>query len=230
MKNLIIQHYVVGKPGLDPNRKFEGELPMLVNASSRNVQAYAKRFNADYKMLDGTPFRNNLSYKCQKCAIINAEYDEYDVVIALDTDVFFTKNCNENIFLEKGIGYMGAVQERQIPMISQQFLGAASTQTSFWSGAVYIMDRALRKKLRGILESSPSMENIMKKFDVANVWDEGIFHSLCFQAGVGKVSIDQKWNYDNYLPNPEKCNIIHVRHKPKTRDENYLDLVDNGII
>ena len=100
MKNLIIQHFVPAKAGLDPVRKMEDDIPMLVKKSSENVQEYAKRFNSDYKMLSGTPFRKNLSYKCQKCAIINEEYDEYDIVVALDTDVFFTKR-NHSKYLIK---------------------------------------------------------------------------------------------------------------------------------
>jgi hypothetical protein len=233
MKNLIIQHFVPAKAGLDPVRKMEDDIPMLVKKSSENVQEYAKRFNSDYKMLSGSPFRKNLSYKCQKCAIINEEYDEYDIVVALDTDVFFTKKCNENIFFEKGIAYMGETQKRQILSLASNIinLGFVSNDTSFWSGAVYVMDRPLRKKLRNVLENTKNIENALIKFDTFfKVWDEGIFHSLCHLAGIGKVSLDQKWNYDSSLPNLEKANLIHIRHRPKTRDENYSDLKENGII
>ncbi len=232
MKNLIIQHFVPAKAGLDPNRELEDGIPMLVKRSSENVQEYAQKFDADYKMLDGTPFRKNLSYKCQKCAIINEEYDEYDVVAALDTDVFFTKTCNENLFLEKNIAYMGQTQNRQIKELSNNIslIGFAAMATSFWSGAVYVMDRPLRQKLRKILETTNGIEDIMVKYDNMKRWDEGIFHTLCYLAGVGRVSLDQKWNYDSYLPGVENANMIHVRHRPKNRDENYKYLLEKGII
>ena len=42
--------------------------------------------------------------------------------------------------------------------------------------------------------------------------------------------LDERWDYSSYKPSPEKAWMLHIRHKPKSRDENYLDLVDAGII
>jgi hypothetical protein len=230
MKNLIVQHYVIGEPGLDPNREFEGNLPMLVKRSSENVKSYSDKFNADYKLLNGTPFDDSLSYKSQKCAIINEEYDEYDVVVAMDTDAFFTKKCEDNLFLETGIGYSGKVQSDGLRRVLKCCPNISSINTSFWSGAVYVLERSLRQKLRHILETNDDVRNSLPKLDQSNLWDEGIFHVLCSLADVGKVSLDQKWNYDSYLPDVRNANIIHVRHRPKPRDENYIKLVNEGII
>ena len=228
MKNLIIQHYILGKPGLDPNRKFEGELPMLVRRSMENIKRYAESMNAEYKMLDGKPFRDNLTYKCQKCAIINEEYDDYDVVVAMDTDVFVTNNCKENLFEAKGIGYSGRHQNGGARKIQNICPGYGSGNTSFWSGAVYVLDKHTRKKMRECITSD--MEQHFVSCDTNGVWDEGIFHILAAKIGIGKVSLDNKWNYDSYLDNLQSANIIHIRHKPKNRDQNYLDLVERRII
>lgn len=231
MKNLIIQHFVQGKSGLDPNRQMEDGMPMLVKRSSENVAAYAERFGAEYKMLDGTPFRPHLTYKTQKCCIVNEEYDEYDVVVAMDTDAFFTKKCTENLFLETGIAYSGEVQRSGKAKCLRLLNGHPKFQkwdTSFWSGAVYVLNREQRIAMRESI--TQDMEPIFEILDKGEVWDEGVFQVLAGMIGIKECSLDRKWNYDSYLPNPHKANIIHVRHRPLTRDQNYMTLKVAGVI
>jgi hypothetical protein len=226
--NLIIQHFVPGRAGLDPDRQMDGDMPMLVKRSMENVSEYAKKFGADYKMLNGTPFRSNLSYKCQKCAIINEEYDDYDVVVAMDTDAFFTKHCTDNVFEETGIAYSGEMQASGSRRIKGYLPNLGNENTSFWSGAIYVLDKQTRLMMRSIINDV--YESAFEVLDQKQVWDEGIFHILAAGIGIEQISLDQTWNYDSYRPGHDKANMIHVRHKPQKRDDNYRDLVKRGII
>ena len=104
MKNIILQHFHPFRPKVIEEMEARGgKLPFIVEKSVNNIQRYADKLGAEYKLLDGSPFQEGLRGQCQKCAAINEEYDEYDTVVVLDTDKFVTTSCTKNVFEEKGI-------------------------------------------------------------------------------------------------------------------------------
>ena len=64
-KNIILQHWT-------------GELNELCKLSSKNISSYAAIIGADYKLLRGNLFRENLSTPCQKVYMLDAVFDDYD--------------------------------------------------------------------------------------------------------------------------------------------------------
>ena len=198
MKNIILQHWEPREPSKP--------MPMIVEKSIENISAYAERMGAEYRLLDGEPFQKGLREQCQKCAGINEEFDEYDVVVVLDTDKFMVKGCNKNIFEAKG-----------------------NLDYPIWSGACYVMPRDFRQLMRK--QINPAMRRVFEMISPRSYVDEGMFHVMCHKAGFKLDKyLDERWDYSSYKASPEKAWMLHIRHKPKTRDENYLDLVDAGII
>ena len=63
---------------------------------------YADMIDADYKLIRGKPFRQNLTNACQKVHMIDEEFDEWDNVLMLDIDMFRPRNMSANVFEEKG--------------------------------------------------------------------------------------------------------------------------------
>ena len=98
MRNLILQH-------------FDGELRPLDYESQWNIMDYADMIDADYKLIRGKPFRQNLTNACQKVHMIHEEFDEWDNVLMLDIDMFRPRNMSINVFEEKGIGLYASVQQ-----------------------------------------------------------------------------------------------------------------------
>ena len=223
MKNLIMQH-------------FDGELRDLDKLSIENIQEYAKMVGAEYQLIRGKPFRKHLTPPCQKVYMLDEKWDEYDDVLMLDIDMFAPKNMNVNIFKQEGIGLYADTQISLHRRLTRQYPMQSSIDAPYWGGAIYKLDRKLRKKLRSGLGGN---ENWMNKYNKSYHYeDEGIMHTLAWQAGIpikGTI-LDKKWCQCSFLPNPEKAGFIHVRTKvtpsgPKREKiENYNELVSKNIL
>ena len=222
MRTLILQHF-------ERVPEYYDETPELVLRSRANIAEYAGQIGAEYRFLGGEPFRPGLRAQCQKVCIINEEYDEYDSVAILDTDKFVTTTCVENVFEAPGVAFFSDIHRyRLLPAFCREFPQWADPATPIWSGAIYVMDRELRQTLRAQIDAE--MERMFAAVSPRPYVDEGIIHCLCAKAGVKPLSLDLKWDYSSYLPNPERANMIHMRHRPKSRIENYQALVARGII
>lgn len=223
MKNLITQH-------------FDGELRDLDKLSIENIQEYAKMVNAEYQLIRGKPFRKHLTSPCQKVHMINQEFDEYDQVLMLDIDMFAPKNMNVNIFKQEGVGLYADTQIKLHRKLTERYPMQSSISAPYWGGAIYKLDRKLRKKLRAGLGGDESWMNNYNK-----LWqfeDEGIMHTLAWKAGISikGTILDRKWCQCSFLPNPEKAGFIHIRTKitpqgpEREKIENYNELVSKGIL
>lgn len=231
MKNIILQHFHPMRPNVIKEMQERGsKLPFIVEKSVENIKKYAESLGAEYKLLDGEPFQKGLRAQCQKCAAINEEYDDYDTVVVLDTDKFVTTTCTENVFEATGIAPFDDVHRlRQLPAFCQEFPRLGNLEYPLWSGAIYVMPREFRQLMRA--QINPAMRKVFESISPRPYVDEGIFHVLCHKAKFKLDKyLDEKWDYSSYLPNPEKANMIHIRHKPKSREETYEDLVKAGVI
>ena len=222
MKNIILQHW---EPR-DPSKP----MPMIVEKSIENISAYAERMGAEYRLLNGEPFQKGLREQCQKCAGINEEFDDYDVVVVLDTDKFMVKGCDKYIFSAEGIASFDEIHRKRIlPSFVKKFPRVGNLDYPIWSGACYVMPKDFRQLMRK--QINPAMRNLFELISPESYVDEGMFHVMCHKAGFKLDKyLDERWDYSSYKPSPEKAWMLHIRHKPKSRDENYLDLVDAGII
>ena len=222
--NIILQHFEpqahnIGKP-----------MPYIVQESVKNISAYAERMGAEYKLLSGHPFQEGLRSQCQKCAGINEEYDDYDVVVVLDTDKFMVKSCDKNIFEAEGIASFDEIHRtRVMNNFCKEFPRLGNPEYPIWSGACYVMPREFRQLMRK--QINPAMRKVFEQISPRPFVDEGIFHVLCHKAKF-KLNkyLDERWDYSSYLPDPQDAYMLHIRHKPKSREENLNDLMNQGII
>ena len=223
-KNILLQH-------------FDGELRPLDKLSMKNMQAYAKTHGADYELVTGRPFRPQLTGACQKVFMLDEKYDKYDKVLMVDIDMFAPISCTENVFMETGVGLYAETQQMLHRKIAHHAPMFASQKHAYWGGAIYLMDKALRYRLRRHLGGD---ESWMLPYNKAYQFeDEGVMHTLAMLSGIRHTReqyLDRKWCQCSFLPNPEKAGFIHVRTKitpqgPKREKmENYRALVDAGIL
>lgn len=225
MKNIILQH-------------FDGNLRPLDELSIENITKYAELVGADYELVRGKPFRNNLGSPCQKVFMLDEKWDEYDTVLMLDIDMFAPNNMTDNVFDQNGVGLYADVQKRLHRNLASTYPLLGNINSPYWGGAIYKMDRKFRKKLREQLTGDGGwMQSFNKPYHFE---DEGIMHTLAYRAGV-KLNksdhvIDRRWCQCSFLPNPEKAGFIHIRTKvtpsgPKREKiENYNTLKNSGIL
>lgn len=220
MKNIILQHWT-------------GELGELEMLSSKNIQKYAEKLGADYKMLRGQVWREDLSPPCQKIYMLDEEFDDYDVVVMLDPDMFTRAGMEDNIFDEKGVGKTTEIQDKLLKNLKRLHPHLANPNYPYWGGAVRRMDRDLRQKLRKHMNDE-DWSPISKPYHFE---DEGIMHRLMTLADVkNTTTLERKWSHGSFEKGIERAALIHIRTKiapngPKrTKLENYKDLVRRGII
>ena len=221
--NIILQH-------------FDGDLRPLDKLSIENVQKYAKKVGAEYKLITGKPFRKHLTSPCQKVHMIDEVWDKYDNVLMLDIDMFVPKNMPINIFHRDGVGLYAETQQKLHYRLSQSYPMQSSIAHPYWGGAIYKLSKKLRRQLRAGLGGNESWMNPYNK--LYHFEDEGIMHTLAWKAGISieGTILDRKWCQCSFLPNPEKAGFIHVRTKitptgPKREKiQNYNELVSQGII
>jgi hypothetical protein len=231
MKNIILQHFHpqyenVGKP-----------MPWIVEKSSANLKRYAESLGAEYKMLDGHPFRKNLRAQCQKLCAFNEEYDEYDVVAVFDTDMFVVNGCTENIFEAQGIGTFPEIHKTRVMNdFKRAFPILANPEYPILSGSAYSFPREFRQLMRAQINAP--MEKVFEMISPKPFVDEGILHVL-MQKAKFKLDkyLDDRWSYSSFLHNLEQAYIIHARYTPHKkggpvdmRDVNCKKLMDTGII
>lgn len=221
-KFLLLQHW-------------NGKLGELEEASRKNMQAYAIKCGADYKLLRGTPFDAKLSPQSQKMAAFDEKYDEYDVVVMLDIDMFTRKGMDKNIFTdETGIGRHHGIQTDLRQKLFYKFPLLCDPNYPYFGGSCYRLTREIRQKFRKHFYLSE-----MTQFS-GNYNDEGIMHRCAVLSGLKEypgIYFDrQQWNFSSFDEGIEDANIIHIRPKvtptgPKRpKLENYKALVKRGLI
>ncbi len=218
-QNIILQH-------------FDGELRELDKLSIDNIKGYAKLIGADYELIKGKPFREHLTSPCQKVYCIDKHWDNYNIVLMLDIDVFVRKNLQTNIFDIPGNGIHGTTQSKLKEKLIK--LGKIKSNNPYWAGSIYKFNLEERQLLRSVM---PKIDNWMNVYNQPyHFEDEGILAELASMAKMKESYLDFSWNQCSFLPKPEKANMIHVRTKitsqgPKRlKIENYMDLIQRGIL
>ena len=210
----------------------------LGELSSANISKYAEKLGVEYRLLRGDLFRPKLTppwAPIQKLYMLDKEFDGYDMVVMLDTDIFTRKGMNDNIFTDvQGIGRHTPVQDMLIKSIQRKKPKLANPNAPWWGGSIYRLDLKTRKKLREQIRE----DEIPKFAGRGNFGDEGLMHRLASLAKLKKCYIPNSghWNCSSFDPYVSKSATIHIRTKitpkgPKRpKIENYRELVKRGLI
>ena len=221
MKNIILQHWT-------------GEMNELGLASSSNIAKYAEKLGADYQLLQGNVFDPSVSPPMQKLHMLSEEFDEYDIVVMLDIDMFTRRGMEENVFDLEGVGMFSDCQARIFKGLQRRQPKLTSANHPYWGGAIYVLSRELRQTLR----SHINMNELRTFSGQGNFEDEGSMHRLAMLANIKQQCLpdDRKWCHGSFEAGIENAALIHIRTKiapqgPK-RDKivNYRDLVNRGLI
>lgn len=222
MKNIILQHW-------------NGPLRELEQLSMKNIQAYAEFCGAEYKLIRGNVFNPNVNPASQKIHMLSEEFDQYDVVVMMDMDMFTRKGMTKNIFTdEKGIGRHYKVQPGLREGIGKRLPHLCNPKYPYWGGSIYRIERDVRQRLRKHI-----VDFNMIEFN-KHQEDEGIMHHLATMEKMKEtpdVYMDkQQWNYSSFDDGVENAYIIHIRPKVapggprRPKIENYKSLVEKGLI
>lgn len=220
MKSIILQHY-------------DGKLGELEELSVANIKRYADKCGADYELVLGKPMGPKLCVQSQKLCVLSEKYDEYDMVVMLDIDMFERAGQTENVITDiEGIGMYAEIQKQLHRGLVRTFPLLCSLDAPYWGGAIYRLSKEERKRLRSAINLDE-----LAKFNSAFV-DEGCMNRLAFMSGqrFSTLPDEYKWCHCSYREGIENAALIHIRTKvtptgPKRKKiENYRDLVSRGLI
>lgn len=220
MKNIILQHY-------------DGTLGKLEELSVANIKRYAEKCGADHELVLGKPVSPKLCVQSQKLCMLDEKYDDYDMVVMVDIDMFERKGQTENVFTDTtGIGMYADIQQQLHRGLNRTFPMLSSLDAPYWGGAIYRLTLEERKRLRKVMDIDE-----LTAFNVHFV-DEGCMNRLAMLSGQKFSTIpgEYKWCHCSYREGIENAAMIHVRTKVKptgpkrTKIENYRDLVERGLI
>jgi len=219
MKKIILQHW-------------KGEMDELCTLSFANISKYAEKVGADYELLRGDVFNPTMTSPCQKLHMLDERFDEYDMVVMLDADMFTRKGMEEDVFNDlTGIGRHQATQTRLANNLKRLFPDLGDLNYPYWGGAIYRLDKETRQKLRKHI----NMDELMRFNN--RFYDEGMMHRLAVLAKIEKSYVPgNRWDCGSYEDGVETSAMIHIRKKvgPKGPKQdkmiNYTNLVNRGII
>lgn len=220
MTNLILQH-------------FTGTPDAVVKASIDSISGYAAQIGAEYRLLSGPAFREGLSNPMQKLALMNAEFDAYDGVVVVDTDVFMRAGLTESIFDVPGIGVSGPAQRRLKWAYIRKMKGLLHWRYPYWCGSLWKLDRDLRQRFRAKL---PKID--LMKYSNGRLEDEGVMHQLARHCRItnGYMPGGMRWSCPNYAEDVADAALIHVRpravYRGPTRPKADMlqDMIDRSLI
>jgi len=219
--NIILQHW-------------SGPSDKLTRLSVENIKAYADKVGADHRLMTGECFQKGLTAPCQKLIMLDKQFDLYDTVVMMDTDMFTRTNLTKNIFEEKGMGRHYNIQETLVVNLAKKFPLLGNARFPYWGGSIYKFDREHRILLR------EQITQYMLTSFTGNYEDEGIMHACAVSANLPinehTYLEKDKWNKSSFEKNVADSYIVHIRPKiiqggPKRpKIENYQALVERGLI
>lgn len=214
MSRVILQHWT-------------GPLEGLALHSVGAMRAYALRMGVEHHVIRGDAFDSRLKPYCQKLAILNMAFDEYDNVAMLDCDMVPVRGLGVNLFDVPGMGFHQKEAHQRVVLRQPKL---ASLAAPYLGGCLYKFSREMRQRLRAEIDFA---EMALFGASLSDGGDEGMVHRLLLRAGVPQEGayLSDRWCWGSYWPNPGQAHMIHVRAKP-TGDKwrNYQDLVARGIL
>tara|TARA_B100000768_G_C11284403_1_gene381130 strand:- start:4979 stop:5647 length:669 start_codon:yes stop_codon:yes gene_type:complete len=220
-KNIILQHWV-------------GKLSELEKSSIEDMKSYAEYCGAEHRLIEGY-FLDGLCPQGQKLHMLNEVFDDYDIVVMLDPDMFTNKlKKTKNIFTEEtGIGRYFGLQPKIHKKVVMKHPMLSNINNAFWGGAIYRLEREMRKKLRQHIVIG-ELSQFNNEF-----FDEGMMHRLAVKTDIkneSKYHIDRgQWDSSSY-ENNNNSEIIHIRPRrslggPWTpKIQIYRELKERGLI
>jgi len=223
MKKLILQHWT-------------GELDELAKISAENIKEYAKMVGSDYHFIEGNQFHRSATRPpLQKLALLNKEFDDYDVVVMTDMDMVVKKGANQSIFDdESGIGVRAFHEDR----VKRNCIAAKpfwfDMSYCYWGGSTTRWNKEMRIKFREQLNPAEIAFFDTDRYAV----DEGMMYRLSCKVGLvdagknSKYHFDGlKWQHPSFLTEGlDRAQLVHIRGKGKTKIERYRELKERGIV
>lgn len=207
---------------------WDGPVRESVHACVKNIKAYADRIGADYLFEDNPQFiakdmKMNLGsytphYGSFK-VIFNSDWDQYDKILFLDTDVFAVDGLEENIFDhfhgEIGIcdepfqpkqrqittGQITSARDETFAQFCKERYGVDIPRTEeglvrAYNTGMVLYSKEGRLKAQRDFEPFPQfMEGIKRKGLIPFYYsDQGYLHAMMFAKGFDVQEMDNNWN------------------------------------
>jgi len=216
--NLLLQHWT-------------GKINQLGFLSMDANSAYAAECGADYQFLSGDVFGEGYCPFVQKMHILDECFDEYDVVVMTDMDMFPRKGLTESIFDATGHGVCDQHNRTHArARLFKLWPEYSSPSSPWWGGSIYRFDRHTRVALRA------QFSQIDEEWELWNSKgspvDEGLMHrcAMLAELPMKDAHLADGWSVGHFHPQVAQANYIHIRsglREPSGKAIGALPKIDN---
>ncbi len=222
--NLILQHWH------GPATDFE-------RASWESIRLYAKRIGAKHEVIRGAPMGLMAHPPMHKLYMLLEEWDNYETVVMLDSDIFASPAQTDSVFNVQGVGVTGPLQHELRTLLRRRlpYLFANCGDGDYYGGAIYKLRLHERKNMRKHIN-----RNILQLFDNARYYrDEGAMHFLASKAKMAGKALPggETWACSSFDKNVRKAKLVHVRNRieagkeaRQSKEQALENLIKDGVL
>jgi len=220
MKNLILQYWT-------------GNMPEWARLAMESIKLYSSKIGAEYQLVSGWPVGEYRGVVSQKICLVNEEYDEYDNVLMLDTDMVYS-GIVDDVFQYEGVGrlHLKAMGSKEATKQGRYWPNLYKQGAPLFFGNFVKLNREERIKLREHMPSEQMIrENMsnpnLSRFKTSNPPnDEQNMHYMIHHSGALKDKAELMVPHDRFCDLPEeahpKATLLHFCNHRKNFIIDYI--------
>ena len=207
MANLILQHW-------------NNKMPEWARLATETIKLYAKDIGVEYRLISGWPMGEFRGAVSQKIAIVLEEYDKYDDVVMLDSDMVYS-GIKSNCFDFEGIGrlHLKAMKSEQNSKQGRYWPNLYKQGSPLFFGNFIKLTREERIALRKHIPSEEFVKENMSNPNLSSYNtsmppnDEQTLHYMIHTSGALKDKKELQVPHDRFCDLPEeahpKATLLH---------------------
>lgn len=221
MANLILQHW-------------NNKMPEWARLATETIKLYAKDIGVEYRLISGWPMGEFRGAVSQKIAIVLEEYDEYDDVLMLDSDMVYS-GIADNCFQYEGVGrlHFKAMKSEKSSKQGRYWPRLYKQDEPLFFGNFVKLTREERITLR---QHVPDYDMVMKNLSDPKLSqyrtsmppnDEQTLHYMIHTSGALKNKEELQVPHDRFCDLPEEAHpqasLLHFCGSSRKRNiESYI--------
>lgn len=199
MKNLILQHW-------------NNKMPTWARLACESVKLYAKDIGVEYKLISGWPMGEFRGAVSQKIAVVLEDWDEYDDVVMLDSDMVYSGKA-DNCFQYEGVGrlHFKAMKSKENSKQGRYWPNLYKQGEPLFFGNFVKLTREERIALRQyipdqkMIESNISNPRLSRYNTSMPPNDEQTLHYMIHMSGALKDKKELQVPHDRFCDLPEEA-------------------------
>lgn len=221
MANLILQHW-------------NNKMPEWCRVATESIKLYAKDIGVEYKLISGWPMGEFRGAVSQKIAVVLPEWDKYDDVVMLDSDMVYS-GVADDCFKYEGVGrlHFKAMKSKENSKQGRYWPNLYKQGSPLFFGNFVKLTKLERVALRQHIPSQEMVEANKSDPSLSSYNtsmppnDEQTLHYMIHRSGALEGKKELQVPHDRFCDLPEeshpKASLLHFCGSSRKRNiESYI--------